>query len=862
MITLATLIPIAAKGALVLLAATIAALVLTRRSAAIRHMAWTGGLFALLALPMLSIAMPKVRISRELPFSAALRPELPHDSFAPVSDDQLTAPASLPVVAAMPGTTPAVEAAPAVAPEIAPKAWGVDSAVPPIRSRAIGEGSAEILVMAWLTGASLMIGWLVLGHIRARAIARASSISLAPEWTGLLEGARMDAGVTQDVEIRESEFLAVPITVGFFKPIIVVPAEGREWSSEHRADVLVHELAHIARRDTLTHSIGWVACALHWFNPLAWLALYRARVEREHACDDVVLSAGARPSTYAQELLTTAQLAQIPLGAGAASLAMARKSQLTGRLLAILDKDRQRGPASIRGAGFLSAIGLLIVLPVAALAPATVEASDTWGFASDLAPIDEAPVDGVRAPNAALPKMTPTVQTVRTTVPVRAEGPCPRNKNDKGAREVKLTRSMTISGQGNAEDGTGNSYTVWSGSDCYVKIQLFGKVKFNADESDVSELSRGGRIEFTTGEGSTDRVYTVKEEGGSLVRRYTINGKETPVTEEVEKWRSELILAYIRQSAYDAEGRARRIMAARGVDGVLAEIEQITSDYAAGRYFGAIIAGSKLDDATTAKVVSAAGHHLESDYELGKVLKAVPVSSLGGPAALGAYVEATETIESDYELGRTLARVLSSGPQNQEVTKALLKRASTMDSDHELAELLLGLVATGSVKGEATVAYIDAIPTIESDYEKQRVLTAIVPALAGNPRMLAQSLRTAATIESDYSLSEYLKQFLTVTTLSGELIAPFFEAVTSIESDYNQQEVLVAALGRSSGPEVVTQVINATKRIESDHSQAEVLLAAITRGLTPEQKTLLKSVARGGIESDYDRARVLDALER
>jgi hypothetical protein len=104
MITLATLIPIAAKGALVLLAATIVALVLTRRSAAIRHMAWSGGLFALLALPFLSFAVPKVRISRELPFAAALRPELPHDSFAPVSDDNLPAPETMPVIAALPAT--------------------------------------------------------------------------------------------------------------------------------------------------------------------------------------------------------------------------------------------------------------------------------------------------------------------------------------------------------------------------------------------------------------------------------------------------------------------------------------------------------------------------------------------------------------------------------------------------------------------------------------------------------------------------------------------------------------------------------------------------------------------------------------
>ena len=132
MITLATLIPIAAKGALVLLAATIVALVLTRRSAAIRHMTWTGGLFAVLALPFLSLAMPEVRIPSGLPFTELLRPEIPHQRFAPVRDDDITpAPASTPVIAALPSTTPPpAEATPVVAPGIAPAAWGSNSADP------------------------------------------------------------------------------------------------------------------------------------------------------------------------------------------------------------------------------------------------------------------------------------------------------------------------------------------------------------------------------------------------------------------------------------------------------------------------------------------------------------------------------------------------------------------------------------------------------------------------------------------------------------------------------------------------------------------------------------------------------------
>ena len=75
-------------------------------------------------------------------------------------------------------------------------------------------------------------------------------------------------------------------------------------------------------------------------------------------------------------------------------------------------------------------------------------------------------------------------------------------------------------------------------------------------------------------------------------------------------------------------------------------------------------------------MVTAAGRRLESDYELGKVLKAVPAAALAGPTALAAYVQATESIESDYELGRTLGRVLSARTQSPEVTRALLERAT------------------------------------------------------------------------------------------------------------------------------------------------------------------------------------------
>ena len=134
--------------------------------------------------------------------------------------------------------------------------------------------------------------------------------------------------------------------------------------------MLLHELAHIERRDCLTQTLASLTSAVYWIHPGAWWAARRLQVEREFACDDRVLGLGAGARDYAGHLLEIAY----SLGGGrtpALAVGMARRGQLEGRLLAVLDAARNRKAPSAPGRLVASVAALAVLLPLAALTAST-----------------------------------------------------------------------------------------------------------------------------------------------------------------------------------------------------------------------------------------------------------------------------------------------------------------------------------------------------------------------------------------------------------------------------------------------------------------------------------------------------------
>src|SRR3954470_2715192 len=367
---LPVLFDVALKGALLVAVAAVAAYALRKRSAASRHAALTAAVVGHLAIPALILVLPAWKLPL-LPATPWMGTEAPVTS-AVVTLEPNHAPAtSIPAKSSVASdknlsplpTVPPSKSGPTATPSIVMTPVAPSNRPAPI----------AILAAIWFAGAIFVLLRLAIGTWRVNQLAREGSRVEDGVWLSLTQRLANRLGVTRPLTLLRGERLAVPVTWGIVYPAVLLPEDADSWSEERRRFVLVHEMAHVKRFDALTQLLAQLAVAVFWFDPLVWFAGHQMRVEREHACDDYVLRDGTTPSLYAGELLEMVRSIGSPTHDRAApafaALAMARRSEFEGRMLAILDPRLDRQTLRPRGNLMTAAIVAFLALPLAALRP-------------------------------------------------------------------------------------------------------------------------------------------------------------------------------------------------------------------------------------------------------------------------------------------------------------------------------------------------------------------------------------------------------------------------------------------------------------------------------------------------------------
>lgn len=244
--------------------------------------------------------------------------------------------------------------------------------------RVIGRFRREWMALAlsiWAGGAVLGLLLLAAIQFRLSQLARAAKPFDSPDWQVLALEVCQVLRRRRPVALLQADEDLMPVTWGWLRPIVLLPAEAADWPPRRRRLVLLHELAHVKRWDCLTQTVAGIVRALFWINPLVWLAAGRMRIERERACDDLVLSHDCKASDYATELLAIAKAFRP--ARFVAGITMAHSPQLQGRIAALINPARPRRLRPGVEAAIVVSMCVLVACLAATSGPATAETAES-----------------------------------------------------------------------------------------------------------------------------------------------------------------------------------------------------------------------------------------------------------------------------------------------------------------------------------------------------------------------------------------------------------------------------------------------------------------------------------------------------
>ena len=280
----------------VLVAAAVAVVVKALRivDARARHLAWCGVLAAMLLLPVSIAWGPKARV-RVLPAVAEPAVEA---TVVPVDTGDAG-----PFVAAPASGWPAGMPAPA-------------------------HERPDLLLMGYLAIAGISLMRLLVGVSRAASLRRRAG---------------------REGEFFSSRECVCPVTAGWWRPVVVLPAGWTGWPRAELEAVLAHEREHVRRRDPLVQALAALNRCIFWFHPLAWWLEHRLSALAEEACDAAVIGNGHDPRDYSEYLIHQARAVERAGTRIALSGAAMAGGNLSKRIDLLLEARPRPVPSRWRG---------------------------------------------------------------------------------------------------------------------------------------------------------------------------------------------------------------------------------------------------------------------------------------------------------------------------------------------------------------------------------------------------------------------------------------------------------------------------------------------------------------------------------
>ena len=625
-----------------------------------------------------------------------------------------------------------------------------------------------------MLGSAAVLLRLALGTVRVNQLAREGSRVTDGAWLSLAQRVAGRLGISRPFLLLHGERLGIPVTWGIVYPAVLLPPDSDEWPEARRRFVLVHEMAHVKRFDALTQLAAQIAVAVFWFDPFIWLAAHHMRVEREHACDDYVLRDGTTPSLYAGELLEMVRSLGRPAHERAApafaALAMARRSEFEGRMLAILDPKLDRHDIDRRSTIMTIAVVAVLVLPLAALRPF------------------EQPRQHALAVEGKLPRVASVTLTPKATESVRS---C-----DSIDLDSPRTTTTHISVHDDSESARSISFLMSRRGRC-TEASMIGRAQLSPDESRVVALPEAGLATFREVLPREDRsVVIAPTSDGGLSYTAHFNGRLVSFDSAMQSWLARFLPEVLRESAVDVPQRVVRLRGAGGVAGVLADIARIRSSAAKTAHYVALLDLGSFTQAEIDRIARSAGRDLAPvPTDLSTVLNHISPS----PAARADISHSIQSAINKTASNSDKAAILSqyAAGDDPDALLMVLRGARELSSDADKSSLLQTVASKAlSGKNEALrAAFFSAVATLSSDAEARKVLVAALPYGHADEAVTVAIIRSVGNIRSADDQAAVLIAMAEQRLLTSQSSRDaFLKAAKQIPSSGDQRRVLDALI--------------------------------------------------------------------
>ncbi len=199
---------------------------------------------------------------------------------------------------------------------------------------------APWLSAAWALGVAVCLVKLMRGCLWVRVIRRRGTEGVDAAWIAVLNDLRLRLEISRPVRLFKSALVEAPTVIGWLRPVILLPASALTGLTPEQLEaILAHELAHVRRLDCVVNACQCALETLMFYHPAVWWISGCVRDEREHCCDDLVVSVCTNRLAYARALAVLAEFS--PASPGLAFAATGRR--LLARIRRLVGAEGEPG---------------------------------------------------------------------------------------------------------------------------------------------------------------------------------------------------------------------------------------------------------------------------------------------------------------------------------------------------------------------------------------------------------------------------------------------------------------------------------------------------------------------------------------